>query len=84
MGSLFITWAVANWIWHSDEDILHLSRKRNDSAGLVLGHLSSGRDLMLVGRFIPSRSHFEEVIAPARHQACFIALSCMHSTLPTW
>ena len=46
-----------------DEDLLRLSRERNDSAGLVLGHLSSGRDLMLVGRFTPSRSHFEEVIA---------------------
>ena len=29
-----------------DEDLLRLSRQRNDSAGLVLGHLSSGRDLM--------------------------------------
>jgi hypothetical protein len=46
-----------------NEDLLRLSRQRNDSAGLVLGHLSSGRDLMLVGRFTPSRSHFEEVIA---------------------
>ena len=46
-----------------DEDLLRLSRERNDSAGLVLGHLSSGRDLMLVGRFTLSRSHFEEVIA---------------------
>jgi class 3 adenylate cyclase/predicted ATPase len=46
-----------------DEDLLRLSRERNDSAGLVLGHLSSGRDLMLVGRFTPSQSHFEEVIA---------------------
>jgi class 3 adenylate cyclase/predicted ATPase len=46
-----------------DEDLLRLSRERNDCAGLVLGHLSSGRDLMLVGRFTLSRSHFEEVIA---------------------
>ena len=46
-----------------DEDLLRLSRERNDYAGLVLGHLSSGRDLMLVGRFTLSRSHFEEVIA---------------------
>ena len=46
-----------------NEDLLRLSRERNDSAGLVLGHLSSGRDLMLVGRFTPSRLHFEEVIA---------------------
>ena len=45
-----------------DEHLLRLSRERNDSAGLVLGHLSSGRDLTLVGRFTSSRSHFEEVI----------------------
>jgi predicted ATPase len=46
-----------------DEDLLRLSRQRKDAAGLVLGHLSSGRDLMLVGRFTTSRLHFEEVIA---------------------
>jgi class 3 adenylate cyclase/predicted ATPase len=46
-----------------NEDLLRLSRQRNDSAGLVLGHLSSGRDLMLVGRFASSRSHLEDGIA---------------------
>jgi predicted ATPase len=46
-----------------DEDLLRLSHERNDSAGLVLGHESFGRDLMLVGRFALSRSHFEEAIA---------------------
>src|SRR5438128_2126792 len=46
-----------------DEDLLRLSRQRNDSAGLVLGHQSSGRNLMLVGRFASSRSHLEEVLA---------------------
>ena len=46
-----------------NEDLLHLSRQRNDSAGLVLGHLSSGRDLMLVGRFASSHSHLEDGIA---------------------
>jgi class 3 adenylate cyclase/predicted ATPase len=46
-----------------DEDLLRLSRQRNDSAGLVLGHQSSGRNLMLVGRFVSSRSHLEEVLA---------------------
>ncbi|HEX3471403.1 MAG TPA: hypothetical protein VHT28_09480 [Silvibacterium sp.] len=46
-----------------DEDLLRLSRQRNDSAGLVLGHLSSGRDLMLVGRFASSQSHLENGIA---------------------
>jgi len=46
-----------------DEDLLHLSRQRNDSAGLVLGHFSSGRNLMFVGRFAASRSHSEEALA---------------------
>ena len=34
-----------------DEELLRLSRQRNDSAGLVLGHLSSGRTLLFAGRF---------------------------------
>jgi predicted ATPase len=46
-----------------DEDLLRLSRQRNDSTGLVLGHLSSGRNLLVAGRFAPSRSHLEEVLA---------------------
>jgi len=46
-----------------DEDLLRLSRQRNYSAGLVLGHYSSGRDLMLAGRFASSRSHLEEAFA---------------------
>jgi hypothetical protein len=46
-----------------DEDLLRLSRQRNDSAGLVLGHISSGRTLMFVGRFASSRSHLEQVLA---------------------
>jgi len=29
-----------------DDDLLRLSRQRNDSAGLVLGHFSSGRNLL--------------------------------------
>lgn len=45
-----------------DEDLLRLSGKRNDTAGLVLGHQSLGRNLMLVGRFAQSRSHLEEVL----------------------
>jgi predicted ATPase len=48
---------------HLDEDLLRLSRRRNDSAGLVLGHLSSGRNLFYVGRFASSRSHLEEALA---------------------
>jgi class 3 adenylate cyclase/predicted ATPase len=46
-----------------DEDLLRLSRQRNDSGGLVLGHLSSGRDLMFAGSLASSRSHLEEVLA---------------------
>ena len=46
-----------------DEDLLHLSRQRNDTAGLVLGHLSSGVNLMFVGRFAASRSHLEKALA---------------------
>jgi predicted ATPase len=46
-----------------DEDLLRLSCQRNDAAGLVLGHLSSGRNLRSAGRFASSRSHLEEVLA---------------------
>jgi class 3 adenylate cyclase/predicted ATPase len=46
-----------------DEDLLHLSRQRNDSAGLVVGHYSTGRNLMFGGRFASSRSHLEEALA---------------------
>jgi predicted ATPase len=46
-----------------DEDLLRLSRQRNDPAGLVLGHLSSGRNLMLSGRLASSRSHLEQALA---------------------
>jgi len=54
------------------EDLLRLSRHRNDSAGLLLGHLSSGRTLMFAGRFAPSRSHLEEARAlydPISHRS---------------
>jgi len=46
-----------------DEDLLRLSRQRNDSGGLVLGHYSSGRNLLFLGRFASSRSHLEEALA---------------------
>jgi class 3 adenylate cyclase/predicted ATPase len=46
-----------------DEDLLRLSRQRNDSTGLVLGHASSGRTLMFAGRFASSRSHLKEALA---------------------
>jgi predicted ATPase len=46
-----------------DEDLLRLSGQRNDSAGLVLGHLSSGRNLMYAGDLTLSRSHLQGVLA---------------------
>ena len=46
-----------------DEGLVRLSRQRNDAAGLVLGHLSLGRDFHPAGRFAPSRSHLEEALA---------------------
>ena len=55
-----------------DEDLLRLSRERKDSAGLVLGHASSGRTLIYAGRFALSRSHLEQVLAiydPISHGA---------------
>jgi class 3 adenylate cyclase/predicted ATPase len=45
-----------------DQDLLRLSGQRNDSAGLVLGHMSCGRTLMYAGRFGPSRSHLEAAL----------------------
>jgi hypothetical protein len=45
------------------KDLLHVSRRRNDSAGLVMGHYCSGRNLMFVGSFASSRSHLETVLA---------------------
>src|SRR5262249_47265982 len=53
-----------------DRDLLRLSRQRVDSAGLVLGHISSGRNLTHAGRFATSRSHLETVLAlydPSSH-----------------
>jgi predicted ATPase len=46
-----------------DEDLLRLSRQRNDSAGLVLGYVSSGRNLMYGGKFAASRSRLKAGIA---------------------
>jgi class 3 adenylate cyclase/predicted ATPase len=46
-----------------DEDLLRLSRRRNDSSGLFLGHASFGRTLMFSGQFALSRSHFEAALA---------------------
>jgi class 3 adenylate cyclase/predicted ATPase len=57
---------------HLDEDLLRLSHQRNDSGGLVLGHHSSGRNLMVAGRLASSRSHLEAVLAlydPISHRS---------------
>src|SRR5262249_59392976 len=42
-----------------DEDLLRLSRQRHDVAGLILGHASSGRTLMYIGRFPSSQSQLD-------------------------
>ena len=46
-----------------DEDLLRLSRQRNDSVALVLGHTTSGVNLLEAGRFASSRSHLEGALA---------------------
>jgi len=46
-----------------DEDLLRLSRQRNEPAGLFLAHQSRGRNLMFAGRLVAARSHLEEAIA---------------------
>ena len=48
----------AQWL---AEDLLRVSLQRGDCAGLVLGHLASGRNRFIGGRFAPARSHLEEV-----------------------
>jgi class 3 adenylate cyclase/predicted ATPase len=54
------------------EDLLRLSRQRNDCGGLVLSHNSIGATLMFAGRFALSRSHYQEVLAlydPIAHRS---------------
>jgi len=46
-----------------DEDLLRVSRERNDSRGLVLAHQSCGTGYMLRGRFALSRSFLETVLS---------------------
>jgi class 3 adenylate cyclase/predicted ATPase len=46
-----------------DEDLLRLSRQRDDVAGLVLGHLSAGVNLMFAGTFGSARLHLEKALA---------------------
>jgi class 3 adenylate cyclase len=57
---------------HLADDLLRLSRQRSDSAGLVLGHNSSGCNLMFKGKFGLSRSHLEAGITlydPISHRS---------------
>jgi tetratricopeptide (TPR) repeat protein len=68
-----------------DEDLLRLSRQRNDVTGLVLGHLSSGRNQFIGGRFASSRSHLEEVLTlydPISHSSLFHQVGS-HPQMPT-
>src|SRR5271170_1560658 len=54
------------------EDLLQLSRQRDDSAGLVLGHYSLGRTFMYMGSFARSRLHLEKALTlydPISHRA---------------
>jgi len=46
-----------------DGDLLRVSHQRNDSGGLVLAHQACGSDQMIVGRFAPSRQHYEAALA---------------------
>jgi len=60
------------WAMLLDEDLLRLSLERNDCAGLALGHLASGRNLLMIGRLASSRSHLEKALAlhdPISHPA---------------
>jgi tetratricopeptide (TPR) repeat protein len=62
----------------SAEDLLRLSRRRNDTGGLVLGHLSSGRNLLFAGRFVSTRSHLKAGLAlydPISHQFQKVAVT---------
>ena len=46
-----------------DENLLRLSHQRNDAAGLILAHLSSGRTLLFTGMLLPARSHLKAGLA---------------------
>ena len=46
-----------------DEDLMRLSRQRNNATGLLLAHQCFGRNLSFRGRFSSSRSHLENALA---------------------
>ena len=45
-----------------DEELLRLSRRHNDSTGVIVGHYDCGHDLLFAGKFASSRSHLEEAL----------------------
>jgi tetratricopeptide (TPR) repeat protein len=45
------------------EDLLRLSRERDDAEGLVQGHFTIGRTLMFIGRFGSARFHLEKSLS---------------------
>jgi predicted ATPase len=51
-----------NLAYRLDQELLLLSRQRNDRGGLVLAHQSLGRNLMFAGRLASSRAHLEKVL----------------------
>jgi predicted ATPase len=54
------------------EDMLRLGHRRNDAAGVVLGHLSCARGLLYRGKFGQSKSHLEAGLAlydPTAHRS---------------
>jgi predicted ATPase len=74
MGNLAITRIAANSIWRSawTRNCCVSAANENEAAGLILGHLSSGINLMFVGAFAASRSHLEEALAlydPLSHRS---------------
>jgi class 3 adenylate cyclase/predicted ATPase len=60
------------------EGLLGVSHRRNDSAGMVLGHYSAGRNLMLIGKFASSRWHSEKALSlydPKLHRSLVLELA---------
>jgi len=54
------------------DDILRISRQRNDASDVVLGHLSCARSLLYRGKFGQTKSHLKAGLAlydPAAHRS---------------
>jgi class 3 adenylate cyclase len=71
------------------EDLLRLSGQRDDTAGLILGHLSCGRALMLLGRFASmirsstARLFIRPQFTPTCYHRCTWGMSSSVSAFPT-